>query len=233
MGGVLRSFFDKAYMRSRRVDSGFDSRLTEKQLFAFLIRKAGRLTCGVLRLRALAFVAASARFRSKEMLILGKGVSIGEMAMVDATSVNGIRLGNAVTIDTGAVLRGSGVVRNLGNGIEIGDRTAIGAFNFLHGGGGIQIGADCLLGPHVQIFSENHVSADAHRPIRLQGETRSAVMIGDDVWIGAGSKILAGVSIGNGAIVGAGAVVTRDVPSRAIVGGIPARQFGMRGKSIE
>ncbi|WP_460537801.1 acyltransferase [Humibacter ginsengiterrae] len=181
----------------------------------------------------MAFVAASARFRSKEMLILGKGVSIGEMAMVDATSVNGIRLGNAVTIDTGAVLRGSGVVRNLGNGIEIGDRTAIGAFNFLHGGGGIQIGADCLLGPHVQIFSENHVSADAHRPIRLQGETRSAVMIGDDVWIGAGSKILAGVSIGNGAIVGAGAVVTRDVPSRAIVGGIPARQFGMRGKSIE
>lgn len=54
------------------------------------------------------------------------------------------------------------------------------------------------------------------------------VIIGSDVWICTGATILAGVSIGDGAVVAAGAVVSRDVPSYAIVGGIPARIIGWR-----
>jgi len=49
------------------------------------------------------------------------------------------------------------------------------------------------------------------------------VVIGDDAWIGTGAIILPGIRIGEGAIVGAGSVVTRDVPPRAIVAGVPAR----------
>lgn len=53
--------------------------------------------------------------------------------------------------------------------------------------------------------------------------------IGDDVWIGHNSVILPGCrSIGRGAIVGAGSIVTRDVPSYAVVAGNPARQLRMR-----
>lgn len=54
------------------------------------------------------------------------------------------------------------------------------------------------------------------------------VVIGNDVWVGYGAKILQGVKIGDGAIVAAGAVVTKDIPPYAIVGGIPARIMRFR-----
>jgi len=53
-------------------------------------------------------------------------------------------------------------------------------------------------------------------------------VIGDDVWIGYRVIIMAGVKIGRGAIVAAGAVVTKDVEPYTIVGGVPAKQIGMR-----
>ena len=52
---------------------------------------------------------------------------------------------------------------------------------------------------------------------------KTKTVIGNDVWIGCNSIILAGVKVGNGAIIAAGAVVTKDVPAYAIVGGNPAK----------
>jgi tetrahydrodipicolinate N-succinyltransferase len=49
------------------------------------------------------------------------------------------------------------------------------------------------------------------------------IVIGNDVWIGAGAIILPEVKVGDGAIIGAGAVVTHDVPAYAMVVGIPAK----------
>ena len=53
-------------------------------------------------------------------------------------------------------------------------------------------------------------------------------IIGSDVWIGAGSIILAGVKVGDGAIIAAGSVVTKDVQSCEIWGGVPARKIKNR-----
>jgi galactoside O-acetyltransferase len=64
-----------------------------------------------------------------------------------------------------------------------------------------------------------------------QGIRGQGVRIEDDVWIGAGVMILDKVTIHKGAIIGAGAVVTRDVPSRAIVAGVPARVMRERSPS--
>lgn len=57
--------------------------------------------------------------------------------------------------------------------------------------------------------------------------------IGNDVWVGANSVILKGRRIGDGAIIGAGAVVTKDVPSYAIVAGNPAKIIKYRFASEE
>lgn len=54
------------------------------------------------------------------------------------------------------------------------------------------------------------------------------VRIGNDVWIGARSSVMGGVTVGDGAIIGLGSVVTKDVPSYAIMGGTPARLIRYR-----
>lgn len=53
-------------------------------------------------------------------------------------------------------------------------------------------------------------------------------IIGNDVWIGQNALIYGGVKIGDGAVILAGAVVTQDVPSYAVVGGVPAKLLKMR-----
>ena len=49
------------------------------------------------------------------------------------------------------------------------------------------------------------------------------IIIGNDVWIGAGATLLGGVRIGNGAVIGAGAVVAKDIPPYAVAVGNPVR----------
>ena len=54
------------------------------------------------------------------------------------------------------------------------------------------------------------------------------VQIGNDVWGGNNVCIMEGVKIGNGAVIGAGAVITKDVPSYAIVVGVPGKVIKYR-----
>jgi acetyltransferase-like isoleucine patch superfamily enzyme len=72
-------------------------------------------------------------------------------------------------------------------------------------------------------MSTNHSWSDSTLTIRDNPVSASEVSIDDDVWIGCGSRILAGVHIGTRSVVAAGAVVTQNVPSYIVVGGVPAR----------
>ena len=59
-------------------------------------------------------------------------------------------------------------------------------------------------------------------------DNKGDIVIGNDVWIGFEAVILSGVTIGDGAIIGTRAVVTNDVPSYTIVGGVPAKPIRKR-----
>jgi acetyltransferase-like isoleucine patch superfamily enzyme len=160
----------------------------------------------------------------------GRNLILEDEAYLDALSEDGIVMGDNVTIAKKSILVCTGVIRSKGKGIEIGSNSAIGAQSFIGGQGGVTIGSNVIIGPGVRIFSENHRFEDLDMPIRLQGEIRQGVVIGSDCWIGASCTILDGVTIGTGVVIAAGAVVTRNVPDRAVVAGVPARVLRIRGK---
>lgn len=108
--------------------------------------------------------------------------------------------------------------------VFVGRTTSINDFVHIWGGGGVRIGSDCLIAAHTVITSQSHDSNALSKGVLYrQTSVARPVAIGDNVWIGSNAVILPGVAIGDGAIIGAGAVVTKDVPSRALVIGVPAR----------
>ncbi|MEU1870129.1 acetyltransferase-like isoleucine patch superfamily enzyme [Streptomyces ambofaciens] len=85
--------------------------------------------------------------------------------------------------------------------------------------GGIEVDDDVMLGPDVSLITSGHPLDPARR---RTGITSAPIRIGRNVWIGASAVVLQGVTIGADAVVAAGAVVTRDVPARTVVAGVPA-----------
>lgn len=91
----------------------------------------------------------------------------------------------------------------------------------------IVIGDNTIIGPGSFITSDNH-GLRKNQLIRDQEGNEKNISIGSDVWLGAYSIILPGVKIGDGAVIAAGSVVTKNVEKFSIVGGVPAKQLGVR-----
>jgi acetyltransferase-like isoleucine patch superfamily enzyme len=157
--------------------------------------------------------------------------------------LRGVIVDATATIDPDAILEPSGgriiigartfidfgvIIRPLGGVVEIGDDCSVNAYSVLYGGGGLKIGNNTRIAAHTVIAPSNHVFSDPHIPIMEQGLMQLGITIEDDVWIGAGVRVLDGVVLGKGSVVGAGAVVTKSVPPRSVVGGVPAKQIATR-----
>lgn len=93
--------------------------------------------------------------------------------------------------------------------------------------GDIEIEDDVQVGPQTVIWSRDH-GLSKSQLINKQVHTSAPIYIASDVWIGAHATILKGVKILKGGVVAAGSVVTRDVSSYEIVGGVPAKQISTR-----
>ena len=156
-------------------------------------------------------------------LTIGAGVVIKSNAEFWMTEGAVLKIGNDSVIQNDAFFQltkpNPKVI--IGNDTVIGRHCMITAKNF------ISIGSNVLMGAFVQVIDHNHGMA-AGGIIREQRAEIGTVQIGDDVWIGAGVKILMNARIGAGAVIGANAVVVGEVPPNAIVGGVPARVIKFR-----
>ena len=113
-------------------------------------------------------------------------------------------------------------LRSIREGTYINRNTVIDAHTHL------EIGRDCMIGPHCCITDADHGTSPA-QVVSIQPMVAAPVRIGDNVWVGATVVVLKGVTIDAeiGAEIGAGAVVTRDVPAAACWK--PRRPASIRG----
>ncbi len=152
--------------------------------------------------------------RIRPLVFISKGFAVGRKGQVI--------IGRDCELSQGVILKA------YGGRIKVGENTFLGENVVVYGHGGIEIGANTLIAMHTSIVSSNHEIPGKGSLIRSRPDELLPVKIGNDVWIGAGARILGGVTIGDGCIIGAGAVVSRSLPPYSIAMGIPARVTGYR-----
>lgn len=139
----------------------------------------------------------------------------------------GFRCGPEACFSAGAQLIVAIGIRGRGR-LIIGKRIFVNHYAILDCHFEITIGDEVLIGPHAYISDFNHeIGGISDSNIRGVGAC-APVRIGNGVWVGAHAVVLKGVTIGDNAVIAAGAVVTKDVPAKSIVVGIPARVLRMR-----
>jgi acetyltransferase-like isoleucine patch superfamily enzyme len=141
---------------------------------------------------------------------------------------DGYNLGGRVRIAAGARISHGAVIAPYGGHITIGRNFYLGPGCVLYGHGGLTIGDDVLIAAHTVIVPSNHRFMSRSVLINKQGADNTGIKIGNDVWIGAGAKILDGAHLDDGAVVAAGAVVNRPVEEYSLVAGVPARKLKYR-----
>jgi serine O-acetyltransferase len=110
-------------------------------------------------------------------------------------------------------------------GISIPFETRIGEGLYIGHFGGIVINEYAVIGKNCNL------SHDVTIGQTNRGARKGCPVIGDNVYVGPGAKIIGGVTLGNHAAVGTNCVVTRDVPENGVVAGVPGRVISLRGSA--
>lgn len=112
--------------------------------------------------------------------------------------------------------------------LSIGDNVSIHPMCYIDAEGGIKIGNDVSIAHGVTVMSTSHSYNKLDVPIKDQEVLIESTHISDNVWIGAKATILSGKTLNTGCVIAANCVVTKDVESNVIVGGIPNKVLKQR-----
>jgi acetyltransferase-like isoleucine patch superfamily enzyme len=162
--------------------------------------------------------------------VIGRTVKLSQKlnTSVDIDSVRdilgeiiGAKIENSTTIFT-PFYTNFGIFTSIGKNVFINH-----ACSFLDMGG-ITLEDDVLIGPKVNLITENHPMDPTDRRALIT----KPIVIKRNAWIGAGATILPGVTVGENSVVAAGSVVSKDVLANTVVGGIPAKVIKTIANSV-
>ncbi|WP_282112661.1 acyltransferase [Maribacter stanieri] len=166
-------------------------------------------------------------FRKNYYRLLGMQIGKGtNLPKISITWPHQVEIGNNCQLEPNILFKYDGIWKK-GPSIIINENVFLGAnceFNITDR---IIIGKDSMIASGCKFIDHNH-STELLPKSERQPDTKKAIIIGKDVWLGVNVVVLSGVSLGDGCIIGGGAVVTKSIPSFEIWGGIPAKKIGMR-----
>ena len=150
---------------------------------------------------------------------LGDDVVVDDLVLLDAkgTTNTGIRMGNGVFLGRGTILSCKD------GDITLGDDVNIGFHSEIFSGSQVTVGRKGLFAAYTYLVGGGHEFEQAGVPVIDQERRSKGITLGENVWLGAGAKVMDGVRIADHVVVGAGAVVTEDLPEGAVAVGVPAR----------
>ena len=151
-------------------------------------------------------------FDNSRMITGKKGIAIRYILLKTLSK----RCGDNVSIHPNVYLF---VLRNL----TVGNNVSIHPMCYIDATGDIEIGNNVSIAHSTTIMSTEHIFDDLKINIKDQGVKNIKTNIGSNVWVGSGSRILAGTNINEGSIIAAGAVVKAEVKKNSIYGGVPAK----------
>ncbi len=133
----------------------------------------------------------------------------------------------------GKVLKsvGDGVIFHHDVYILSGRNTELGSGVFVNRGATLDDRGPIIVGDHTMIAAgatlttHGHILDDFTKPMPLGGRTMAPIVIGSNTVIGYNAVVMPGVTIGDRVIVTSNAVVTKDIPDRWVVGGLPAKKI--------
>ena len=150
-----------------------------------------------LRIKKLSYIGS--RFR---LFISNKG----------SVSING-----KVKIHDDVEIRANGGMIVMGNGCSINPFSRIVALER------VELGDRVVIARFVSILDHDHNPEIVNNKLDVDNFKVTPIVIGNNVWLGDKVTITKGVNIGDNVIIAANSVVTKDIPSNTICGGVPAK----------
>jgi acetyltransferase-like isoleucine patch superfamily enzyme len=150
---------------------------------------------------------------------LGNDVVVDDLVVLDAKG----ETNRGITVGSGVFL-GRGTILSCKDGdIALGDHVNIGFYSEIFSGSSVTVGAYGLFAAYTYLVGGGHEFDRPGVPVVEQGRQSKGIALGENVWLGAGVKVMDGVRIGRDVVVGAGGVVTEDLPDGVVAVGVPAR----------
>lgn len=163
-------------------------------------------------------------FHNKYQVDRSSKLKIGKLLQLNQNGLSGVK-NSCLRMDKNSFLEvkgsfsffyGADIIIFEGAHLTLGNNSFINSDCKIRCHKSITIGEDCAISHDFMVMDSNAHSLNGDRCTK-------PVVIGNHVWIGTRVTVLSGVTIGDGAVIAANAVVTEDVPTGALVGGVPAK----------